>query len=114
MPAFIAGSLRELHLIHFGRLGNQQWVGFYRGGSADTNGFMDSIGSAVKTNSGRYLSAKGLTEYLPLSKATIYAMVRKREIPFIPMGRKLIFDTHAVDAWLKRRSVGTVDSPGGG
>lgn len=56
-------------------------------------------------NSKRYVTAKELIAYVPLSTATVYELVRKREMPFIPFGRKIIFDKEAIDRWMQTRMV---------
>ena len=62
------------------------------------------------TVSKRYLTAKVLKSYICLSTATIYDLVRRRKIPFIPFGRKIVFDTVAIDKWMQRRMVKSIDS----
>ncbi len=60
----------------------------------------------------RYLTTRELEEYIKLSSATIYDFVRRRKIPFIPFGRKNIFDTIAIDRWMQKRMVKSIDTLG--
>ena len=47
-----------------------------------------------------YVDIKGLVEYLPLTKSTIYTMVNKGKIPYKKIGSKLIFDRDEIDQWV--------------
>ena len=58
----------------------------------------------------RYITAKELKTYINLSKATIYDLVRRRKIPFIPFGRKILFEIQSVDKWMLKRLVKSIDS----
>ena len=53
----------------------------------------------------RYLNTAELADYLGKSKWWIYDRIRGRSIPFIPMGRELLFDVKAIDAWLAKKAV---------
>ena len=57
----------------------------------------------------RYLNIKEVAAYLGLSKWTIYDLVDKRRIPFIPLSRKALrFDRFRIDKWMEKKEVGTV------
>jgi len=53
----------------------------------------------------RYLNTAELAEYLSKSKWWIYDKIRQRRIPFISVGRELLFDLKAIDTWLAKKSV---------
>ena len=61
----------------------------------------------------RYLTAKAAAEYLGLSVFSIYRLVERRAIPFIPLypsGPKrrrasVRFDMEALDLWMKKHTV---------
>lgn len=53
----------------------------------------------------RYMTIDQLAAYLEVSKFTIYRLINRREIPFIPMGRIRRFDPLAIDEWMKKRTV---------
>jgi excisionase family DNA binding protein len=53
----------------------------------------------------RYLSTEELSGYICKSRWWIYSKIKQREIPFIPMGRGLLFDVKVIDAWMARKSV---------
>jgi excisionase family DNA binding protein len=49
-----------------------------------------------------YLSVGELSDYIKLSKSTIYKKTSSRLIPFMKSGKKLLFDKEAIDEWLKQ------------
>ena len=64
----------------------------------------------------RYLSAKQAATYLGVSVFSVYRLVERRAIPFIPVypsgtgGRSLKrpsirFDVHALDAWMQKQAI---------
>ncbi len=55
-----------------------------------------------------YLSVGELSDYLKLSKSTIYKKTSSRLIPFLKSGKKLLFDKEAIDEWLKQYTQETV------
>ena len=48
----------------------------------------------------RFLDIKGLTEYVHLSKSTIYKMVSKNEVPHVKIGSRTLFDIEQIDRWV--------------
>jgi len=48
----------------------------------------------------RYLSTLELSEYIGKSKWWIYSKIKRRQIPFIPVGRDRRFDLKVIDEWL--------------
>ena len=49
-----------------------------------------------------FINKKELAEYLGLSVFTIDAWVsQRREIPFIKMGKRVMFDLHDVREWIE-------------
>lgn len=68
----------------------------------------------------RYLSTNELSDYLGISKWSLYKLVQRRNIPFIPIviegrknnGKSLVrFDTREIDKWMKKRSVNPLATP---
>ena len=68
----------------------------------------------------RYLTTKGAATYLGLSVFSIYRLVDRRAIPFVPIrpsagslagaGRaSLRFDTRELDQWMHRQTVAPVE-----
>ena len=55
-----------------------------------------------------YLNLTELSEYLHLSKSTVYKKTSARLIPFSKTGKKLIFKKEAIDEWLEQNSHITV------
>lgn len=49
----------------------------------------------------KFLNIDGVAEYTHLSKATIYKKVSKKEIPFIKLGTRTLFDIEQIDQWIK-------------
>ena len=69
---------------------------------------MDSSGQA------RYVTARHASAYLGISVFSVYRLVERRAIPFIPLhpsgenetGRASVrFDLHALDAWMQKQTV---------
>lgn len=55
----------------------------------------------------RYMTIEQLSDYLEVSKWTIYRLINNREIPFIPFGRIRRFDPQAIDKWMQEKTVKT-------
>ena len=53
----------------------------------------------------RYLDVSAAAVYLSLSEKAIYHRVARRTIPFIKRERRVLFDTHALDRWMRRSSI---------
>jgi len=54
----------------------------------------------------RFLTKKELAAYLGLSIFTIDSWVsQKREIPYVKMGKRVLFDVGDVHAWLQSKKV---------
>lgn len=52
------------------------------------------------------MSKYEIAAYLSLSRYTIDAWVsQRREIPFIKMGRRVLFDIDDIEAWIERQKV---------
>lgn len=52
------------------------------------------------------MSKREIAAYLSLSHYTIDAWVsQRREIPFIKMGRRVLFDISDIEAWIERQKV---------
>ena len=56
----------------------------------------------------RYMTTMELATYLGKSKWWVYDRIRQRGIPFIPMGRELLFDIRAIDSWLAKKAVRSI------
>jgi excisionase family DNA binding protein len=53
----------------------------------------------------RLVGINDITHYVGLSKHTVYAMVSKRRIPFVKVGRLTRFDLRSVDSWIRQHSM---------
>ncbi|HBU69636.1 MAG TPA: transcriptional regulator [Elusimicrobia bacterium] len=51
----------------------------------------------------RLLNITELSEYIGLTKGTIYVWVCHRKIPVVKMGRLLKFDKIAIDKWIETK-----------
>ena len=51
-------------------------------------------------NETRFFDVSSLSEYIHLSKSTIYKMVRSNRIPHIKMGTRTLFDRYKIDNWV--------------
>jgi excisionase family DNA binding protein len=47
-----------------------------------------------------YINIKKASEYLGLAIATLYAYVSKKNIPFIKVGDRILFDIKDLDSWM--------------
>ncbi len=53
----------------------------------------------------RYLGIKDCSEYIGVTKGTLYVWVCYRKIPYIKVGRLVKFDLIAIEEWLKDHAV---------
>ena len=58
-----------------------------------------------------YLNIKELSETIGISVATIYKAIAARQIPYVRIGRRVIFDMGSIRAWIDLHSV-EVNGPG--
>jgi len=57
----------------------------------------------------RFLNKKELASYLGISIYTIDSWVSQRkEIPYVKMGRRVMFDFKDVEAWLEKHKINPV------
>lgn len=52
------------------------------------------------------LTVQEIANYIGVSRDLIYKMVRTNEIPFIRIGKRLLFRKESIDQWLLSREVG--------
>ena len=84
------------------------------------NGSVMENGSAAATNrdsmgpGARYLDVHGAAAYLQVSRWTLYKLIERRRIPFIPIqpaeegeAKRVIvrFDAQALDRWMAKQAV---------
>lgn len=55
-----------------------------------------------------FLTISELSDYIRLSKSSIYKMTMANNIPFIKTGKKLLFKKEAIDQWLEQYAQPTV------
>ena len=51
------------------------------------------------------LTLQEITELTRLSKATIYAYVAAKKIPFVKLGARVLFSPDAIQEWIDKRKV---------
>ena len=56
-----------------------------------------------------YLNIDELSEYLHMSKSTIYKGTMSHRIPHIKAGKKLLFSKDAIDQWLHKYNQPTIE-----
>ena len=56
---------------------------------------------------------RGAGELLGVSRHTVRKLVREKAIPYYRIGRRVIFDTDELAAWLRARRVAPVDEGNG-
>jgi len=60
----------------------------------------------MNNNKGQFLTKKEVAEFLGLSIYTIDSWVsERREIPFIKMGRRVMFDINDVRIWIEENKI---------
>ena len=52
-----------------------------------------------------YLTVGQAAEYLSVTEAALRAMIRRRDIPFIRMGRRIRFDVNVLDRWMRNQQI---------
>lgn len=57
----------------------------------------------------RFASITELSEYLNISKNTIYSWVSRKKIPHLKISGTLRFDMRDIDKWLKEKKVEVSD-----
>jgi excisionase family DNA binding protein len=53
----------------------------------------------------RFLGVEELSQYLGLTKGTLYVWVCQRRIPYLKIGKLVKFDIIEIEKWLKDRRV---------
>lgn len=53
----------------------------------------------------KLMTAEELAQYLNLSKAAVYAMVCRRQISFLKIGRRVRFRESEIEAWLEKQTI---------
>lgn len=53
----------------------------------------------------RFIGIKDLSEYLGLTKGTLYVWVCQRRVPYLKIGKLLKFDIIEIEKWLKDKRV---------
>jgi excisionase family DNA binding protein len=65
--------------------------------------FMPPAGQALAPS--RYLDAVGAARYCGLSLTFVRRLTSERQIPYIAIGRRRLYDRAALDRWIQRRAV---------
>ena len=64
------------------------------------------VANGMQSNGKRFLSKRELSEYLGISVFTIDSWVsERREIPFIKMGKRVMFDQADIVLWVEKNKV---------
>jgi len=64
-----------------------------------------SVAGRLFSPQNRYLDIKEAAEYIRSAVGTLYNKVHRREIPFVKLGRRVLFDVHDLDAHMERNKV---------
>jgi hypothetical protein len=54
---------------------------------------------------GRLLSEPDAAEFLGMTVGALSARRKRRQVPYVLIGRKVMYDTRALDRWIDRNSV---------
>ena len=49
----------------------------------------------------RFLNTRQLANFLNISIFFVYKLASEKKIPFIKLGKKLLFDVNKIEAWLE-------------
>jgi len=58
--------------------------------------------SNLKEN--RLLSIPEVARFLGISQSTLYTLVSQQRVPFVKVGRRVLFDPVQLDKWIKHNS----------
>jgi len=53
----------------------------------------------------RYIGPQELSEYLGLTKGTLYVWVCQKRLPYLKVGKLLRFDLKEIELWLKDKRI---------
>jgi excisionase family DNA binding protein len=51
----------------------------------------------------KYLNVRSASEYLTLAKSTLYTYVHYRQIPFVKIGERIVFEKARLDKWVRSK-----------
>ena len=51
------------------------------------------------------MTKRELMEYLRISKGTVDKMMKQRDLPFLKLGKRVLFKRCEIDAWLEKYRV---------
>ena len=57
----------------------------------------------------RFLGLQEVSEYLGVTRGTLYVWVCHKRIPYLKIGRLVKFDLQVIEAWLKDKRVKIID-----
>ena len=57
----------------------------------------------------RFLGLQEVSEYLGVTKGTLYVWVCHKRIPYLKMGRLVKFDLQEIESWLKDKRVKIIE-----
>ena len=60
----------------------------------------------------KLLTLPEVSEITRLSKGTIYSYIATRRIPFIKLGRRVLFSPDKIQKWIEKRQVHTIRNTG--
>jgi excisionase family DNA binding protein len=58
----------------------------------------------------RYISIQELSEYIGITKGTLYVWVCYKRIPYVKIGKRVKFDLKEIDDWITMQKVEVIDS----
>lgn len=62
------------------------------------------------TNDKQIMDIKELSDYLGISRTTIYNLIKKKKIPASKIGKQYRFSKDVVDSWLKDKIITKKDT----
>jgi len=53
----------------------------------------------------RLITAKEASQFLSLSKETVYRMASMKKLPYLKIGDRVLFDVKALDRWIEKHTI---------
>ncbi len=53
----------------------------------------------------RLITAKEASQYLSLSKDTVYRLASLKKLPYLKIGGRVLFDVKALDQWIEKHTI---------
>ena len=59
----------------------------------------------ISTTERRYLGMDDFSDYIGVTKGTLYVWVCRKKIPYVKIGKLVKFDMKEIEPWIKQRRI---------